>query len=326
MKGIVIYEDGDSYVRKLEDNLTIPIIQKDEILIETHYGGLNFADLMMCNGTYPHPKGYPLKAGLELSGIVTECGDDVKEFIPGDRVVGFSEDAGAFSEFCKLKSMAAVKVMDSISLSDAAAYFVQATTAYHLLHTIGKINSNDTILVHAVGGGVGLNLVQLAKFVGAKVIGTVGTSGKEIKPYDCGADLVIDRNKSSFVKEINQKYGDNSIDILIDSTGAEILDASFNLMKKLAHVISYGEASGKPYNNLWEKLVEKSLTFSRLHIGHMDFFSSYWIDAQYDIQNKISKKELIVYVEKIFELDDFDNLYNALGSRNIGGKLLLKFK
>ena len=158
--------------------------------------------------------------------------------------------------------MAAVKVMDSISLSDAAAYFVQATTAYHLLHTIGKINSNDTILVHAVGGGVGLNLVQLAKFVGAKVIGTVGTSGKEIKPYDCGADLVIDRNKSSFVKEINQKYGDNCIDILIDSTGAEILDASFNLMKKLAHVISYGEASGKPYNNLWEKLVEKSLTFS----------------------------------------------------------------
>ena len=48
-------------------------------------------------------------------------------------------------------------------------------------------------------------------------------------------------------------------------------------MKKLAHDISYGEASGKPYNNLWEKLVEKSLTFSRLHIGHMDFFSSYWI-------------------------------------------------
>ena len=326
MKGIVIDKEGESYIRKLKNDLTIPKIEKDEILIETHYGGLNFADLMMCNGTYPHPKGYPLIAGLELSGIVTECGQDVKEFLPGDRVVGFSEDAGAFSDFCKLKSGAVTKILDGISLSDAAAYFVQATTAYHLLHTIGNINSNQIILVHAIGGGVGLNLVQLAKSVGAKVIGTVGTTGKEKKPYDCGADLVIDRSKSNFVEEINEKYGKNSIDILIDSTGAEILDSSFNLMKKLSHIISYGEASGKPYKNLWEKLVEKSLTFSRLHIGHMDFLSSYWSDAQFDIQNKIYKKELKIFVEKIFELEDFDNLYNLLATRNVAGKLLIKFK
>ena len=326
MKGIMIFQEGNNFFRQLKEDLPVPKVEADEILIETHYGGLNFADLMMCQGTYPHPKGYPLMAGLELSGLVVKCGTDVKGFVPGDRVVGFSEEAGAFCQFCSLKYSSASKVCEKISLSDAAAYFVQATTAYHLLHTIGEIKADDTILIHAIGGGVGLNLAQLAKIEGAKVIGTVGTPGKEYKPYECGADLVINRSQKNFVEEIELLYGDRPLDLLIDSTGAEILDNSFRLMKNLAHVVSYGEASGKPYTNLWEKLVEKSLTFTRLHIGHMDMTSEYWLEAQVKIQKLITSGELKLFVEKIFDLNEFDNLYETLQSRRVGGKLLLKFK
>ncbi len=77
-------------------------------------------------------------------------------------------------------------------------------------------------------------------------------------------------------------------------------------MKTLAHVVSYGEASGKPYTNLWEKLVEKSLTFSRLHIGHMDMTSEFWLEAQVTLQNLIKSGELKLFVEKIFNLNEFD--------------------
>ena len=300
MKGIMISREGNNFSRQLKEDLPVPKVEADEILIETHYGGLNFADLMMCQGTYPHPKGYPLMAGIELSGLVVECGKDVEGFVPGDRVVGFSEEAGAFCQFCSIKYSAASKVCEEISLSDAAAYFVQTTTAYHLLHTIGKIRADDITLIHAIGGGVGLNLAQLAKLKGATVIGTVGTPGKEHRPYECGTDLIIDRTQKNFVEEIELLYGNRPLDLLIDSTGAQILDDSFRLMKNLAHVVSYGEASGKPYSNLWEKLVEKSLTFSRLHIGHMDFTSEYWLDAQIKIQNLIKSGELKLFVEKIF--------------------------
>ena len=326
MKGIVISQEGNHFYRKLTENLPLPKLEADEILVETHYGGLNFADLMMCNGTYPHPKGYPLLAGLELSGLVVECGKDVKHFVPGDRVVGFSEEAGAFCEYCKLKYSSATKVDEEISLSDAAAYFIQTTTAHHLLNTIGNIKASDIVLIHAIGGGVGLNLTQLAKLKGATVIGTVGTSGKEYRAKEYGADLVIDRSQDNFIEEIQKNYGNRPINLLIDSTGAEILDDSFKLMKNLAHVVSYGEASGKPYTNLWERLVEKSLTFSRLHIGHMDFMNKYWLDAQLEIQNLIKNGELKLFVEKIFDLDEIDKLYNTLQSRKVSGKLILKFK
>ncbi len=326
MKGIVISKQGNNFYRNLKNDIPKPVIKPDEILIETHFGGLNFADLMMCNGTYPHPKGYPLTAGLELSGIVVECGKEVKNFSTGDRVVGFSEQAGAFSEFCSLKDISAIKLDDSISLSDAAAYFVQTTTAYHLLNTIGNVTKGNLVLIHAIGGGVGLNLTQLAKLNGAIVVGTIGTSGKEKRAYECGADLVINRNNSNFVDEIEKKYGINSVDYLIDSTGAEILNDSFKLMKNLAHVISYGEASGKPYQNLWDNLITKSLTFSRLHIGHMDFKSDYWLDAQRKIQDLICAGELKIFIEKVFNLDEIDSLYETLAGRKVGGKLLLEFK
>ena len=130
----------------------------------------------------------------------------------------------------------------------------------------------------------------------------------------------------NFVEEIEQLYGKRPLDLLIDSTGAEILDDSFQLMKNLAKVVSYGEASGKPYTNLWEKLVENSLTFSRLHIGHMDFTSEYWLDAQAKIQNFIKSGELKLFIEKVFDLDELDTLYDTLESRTVSGKLLLRFK
>ncbi len=175
MKGIQINKIDENFHRSLGVNLPKPDLNHHEILVEVHYGGLNYADLMMCNGSYPHPKGYPLNAGIEFSGIVVKCGSEVQNFLVGDRVAGFSEDAGAFSEFLSVPETRVTKLIDEVSLEDGAAYYVQTTTAFHLLHTIGKVEAGDIVLIHAIGGGVGLNLTQLAKHSGATVVGTVGT-------------------------------------------------------------------------------------------------------------------------------------------------------
>ena len=263
MQGIQINKIDDNFYRSLEINLPKPDLADNEILVQVHYGGLNYADLMMCNGSYPHPKGYPLQAGIEFSGIIVKCGSEVQKLSVGDRVAGFSENAGAFSEFLSVSEDSVTKLIDEVSLEDGAAYYVQTTTAFHLLNTIGKVQANDIVLIHAIGGGVGLNLTQLAKHADATVAGTVGTSGKEKRPLECGADLVLDRTKHDFTNEIQQKFGKTPVRLLIDSTGAEILNDSFDLMQNLGHVVSYGEASGKPYDNLWSQLV---LRLSLIHI------------------------------------------------------------
>ena len=326
MKGIQINKIDDNFHRSLEVNLLKPDINSHEILVEVHFGGLNYADLMMCNGSYPHPKGYPLQAGIEFSGIVVKCGSEVQKFSVGDRVAGFSEDAGAFSENLSVPETSVTKLIDEVSLEDGAAYYVQTTTAFHLLHTIGKVEAGDIVLIHAIGGGVGLNLTQLAKHSGATVVGTVGTSGKEKRPLECGADLVLDRTKQQFTDQIQQKFGKSPIRLLIDSTGADILNDSFDLMQNLGHVVSYGEASGKPYENLWSQLVLRSLTFSRLHIGHIDHQSDEWLQSQATIQEMIKDKKLKLFIEHTFSIEDFDLAYQSLDSRKVSGKILIKIK
>ena len=326
MKGILIKKINDNFDRALDTSLPEPDVAENQILVEVHYGGLNYADLMMCNGSYPHPKGYPLQAGIEFSGIVVKCGSNTKKFSLGDRVAGFSEEAGEFSEFLSVPEDSVTKLIDDVSLQAGAAYYVQTTTAYHLLHTIGKVQKNDIVLIHAIGGGVGLNLTQLAKHSDATVIGTVGTSGKETRAVDCGADLVVNRATQDFTKEIQQKFGKTPVRLLVDSTGADILNDSFDLMQNLGHVVSYGEASGKPFDNLWAQLVLKSLTFSRLHIGHINHQSEDWLTSQKVIQKMIQNGSLNIFIEHIFTLEEFNQAYQALESRQVSGKVLLRLK
>lgn len=117
---------------------------------------------MMVSGTYPHPKGYPLIGGLELAGRIFEVGPGVKGFRPGDRVVAFSEEAGGFAECCVVPVERLIAIPDAMGLDVAAAFPVQALTAWHLLHNVSATRPGDVILLHAIGGGLGLLATQLA--------------------------------------------------------------------------------------------------------------------------------------------------------------------
>ena len=321
----VIFEKPDGQKKStVIKNVEIPVAGPKQVLIKVVFAGLNYADLMMRTGIYPHPKGYPLVAGLELSGIVGSVGLLVNDISVGDRVVAFSEDAGAFAEYCAVPSQKVVKLPDEIDFDVGAAFFVQAMTAWNLLHTISKTQRNDIVMIHAIGGGVGLYLTQLAKSAGAQVIGTVGTAGKESRALDFGADLVINRNDNDFIAVALEFTNGQGVDKIIDSTGASILDRSFEIIRPLGHVVSYGEAEGAPFSNLWEQLVKKSLTFTRMHLGHINFDSEDWIKGTKNVVSKILDGSLKTPIEGTYELDNVNSMFSALESRKLAGKVILK--
>ncbi|MBN9024288.1 MAG: zinc-binding dehydrogenase [Rhizobiales bacterium] len=294
-----------------------------QVLVEVAYGGCNFADTMIWRGTYPHPKGFPMVAGLEIAGRVVAVGAEVADVRVGDRVAAFLEDGGGFAEFCVVPAERIIPLPDAIPFDVAAAFPVQALTAWHMLHTVSTTRPGDLVLVHAIGGGVGLYLTQLAVMAGATVVGTVGTAGKERKALDYGAALVVNRNEADFVAEIQRFTGGRGLDKIVDSTGAGILDASFALMRDLGHVVSFGEAEGRPLPNLWERLVRKSLTFTRFHLGHAPFGAPAWkagIDA---VTAAVADGSLKVPVEAVFPLDEVAAMYRRLESREVAGKLVL---
>ncbi len=321
----VIFEkpDGDPASTTVRE-IDVPVPGSGQVLLRNAYSGLNYADLMMRTGIYPHPKGYPLVAGLEMSGHVESLGPDVQGLEPGQRVAAFSEDAGAFAEYCVVPLERVVALPDAVSLETGAAFYIQAMTAWNLLHTVSTTRPGDVLLIHAIGGGVGLQLTQLAKAAGAVVIGTVGTPGKEARALEFGADRVVLRSEEDFVEVALQMTDGRGVDKVVDSTGASILDRSFDAIRPLGHVVSYGEAEGKPYPTLWERLVQKSLTFTRLHVGHLDFKSDAWRDGTRLVLNMIADGSLKVPVEGCFTLATVDEMFDALASRRTAGKLIMR--
>lgn len=301
-----------------------PMAMAGQVLVRVHRAGLNYADLMMRRGIYPHPKGYPLVAGLELAGVVEVCGAGVTGFAPGDRVAGFSEGAGGFAEFCVVPEERLIRLPDAMSMDTGAAFYIQSLTAWHLLHTVSTTASGDTLLIHAIGGGVGLQLTQFAKMAGAVVIGTVGTAGKEAQAQAFGADRVVNRESEDFVSVCNDMTKRAGVDKVIDSTGATILDRSFDCIRRLGHVVSYGEAEGKPLANLWERLVQKSLTFTRLHVGHLDNHSAAWLQGVDAVVGAIMAGKLQVPIAGSYALEDAEAMFDALDSRQTAGKLILR--
>jgi NADPH2:quinone reductase len=236
MKAIVIEAPGRANTIGLAE-APMPSPGPGEVLVEVAYGGCNYADTMIAKGTYPHPKGYPLVAGLEISGRVAELGAGVVGFAAGDRVAAFSENAGGFAEFCVVPAERLIRIPGAMSLEVAASFPIQALTAWHMLHNVSATKAGDVILFHAIGGGLGLFATQLAVAAGATVIGTVGTRGKEKRALEMGAARVINREDEDFTAAVMDFTGGRGVDTIIDSTGGTILDRSFACIRKLGRVL-----------------------------------------------------------------------------------------
>ena len=135
---------------------------------------------------------------------------------------------------------------------------------------------------------------------------------------------MVNRTADDFVAVVLDMTQGRGVDKVIDSTGGSILDRSFDAICQLGHVVSYGEAEAKPYANLWERLVRKSLTFTRLHIGHIDCRSAAWAGGACAVIGGIAAGTLAAPIEGVFALDDVHAMYARLESRQVSGKLLLK--
>ena len=324
MRAVILSPPDGTAIPVRTEVLPVPKPGPDEVLVKVAYAGCNFADTMMRRGVYPHPKGYPLVAGLELAGTVEALGKGVTGWAAGDLVAAFVEDAGAFAEYCVVPAERLVRLPEGVGLDVAAACFLQALTAWHLLHNVSTTHKGDVLLIHAIGGGVGLYLTQLAAKAGATVLGTVGTRGKDRRALEWGASRVVLRSEEDFRKMVAEETGGRGVDKILDSTGGSILDGSFESIRNLGHIVSYGEAEGKPFPNLWERLVRRSLTFTRLHLGHVDARSEAWVKGAKTVIGMVADGSLKVPIEGVFALEEAGVMFDRLESRQVAGKLILK--
>jgi NADPH2:quinone reductase len=322
MRAIVTERTGSPDVMKLRD-VPDPVPTATQVVIEVAYCGCNWGDTQIRAGNYPHPMSYPMILGYEVSGVISSIGPGVTDFLVGDRVCAISASAGGYAERLAVDQNYLVPLPDDMPLDVAAAFPIQALTAYHLLHTIYHVKAGDTVLYHSIGGGMGLYIAQLGRLAGARVIGTVGTPGKEVLPLSFGAERVVNTVVEDFVEAAREFTDGVGIDVAIDALGAKTLDRTFETMRKLGHVISIGEAEGLPFNNLRERLMAKSLTFTRFNLGHLDPTSLVSKNAYAAVMGYIADGSVKVPIVERFPFEKAVEMHRRIEGRGVSGKLLL---
>ena len=323
MRAIVVDTPSEQLDGLQLRDVSEPTAGDGEILVKVAYCGCNWADTQVRGGKYPHHIDYPVIPGMEISGTVTAKGAGVTNVSVGDRVstlVG----SGGYGEICAAGASVAVRLPHNVALDVAAAYPVQALTAYYMLHTVYDLQAGETVLVHAAGGGVGLFVTQLALRAGARVIGTVGTPGKENLPLKYGADTVLNLNQTNFVSAVLDLTDGRGVDLAIDSLGASTLDKTFDAVRVLGHVINIGEAEGKPLGNIRDRVLNRSQAFTRFSIHHVMDMPDLWTRGNDHILGGVAEGWLDVPIVERFPLERARDMHAKIQGRGVAGKLLLE--
>jgi NADPH2:quinone reductase len=242
-KAIRMRTTGGPSVLQWED-VPIGIPQGGEVHLRHSAVGLNFIDVYHRTGLYPLPGGFPATPGMEGAGVVVDVAADVAEFRPGDRVAYAGMPPGAYAEERLIPAHRLVKLPDAIDERQAAAMMLQGMTAQYLLRRTYRVKAGDVILIHAAAGGVGLIACQWAKYLGATVIGTVGSQEKAALAKAHGCDYPLLYRDSDWVAQVREITSGEGVAAVYDSVGRDTFCKSLDCLRPLGILISFGQSSG----------------------------------------------------------------------------------
>src|ERR1700757_1671251 len=214
-----------------------------QIRVKQHACGVNFIDTYFRMGMYPSPVGLPFVAGNEAAGEVAAVGAGVTEFKVGDRVA-YVVALGCYAAERLVPADRAVKLPSNISYEQAAAMMLKGMTAEYLVRRTFKVEKGMNILMHAAAGGVGLILCQWANYLGANIIGTVGSREKAALAKANGCHHTILYREEDFVARVKEITGGKLCDVVYDGIGKATFPASLDCIRPLGMFVSFGNASG----------------------------------------------------------------------------------
>jgi NADPH2:quinone reductase len=202
--------------------------------------GLNFADVYRRRGNYHLAGDPPWIAGYEGAGVVESS--EGGAFQTGDRV-GFADNPFANAELVSVPFDKLIPLPDDVGFDTAAALLLQGLTAQYLTRDSHPLRAGESALVHAAAGGVGLLLVQIAKALGARVLGVTSTEAKAFAVLGAGADAAV-LDSQDWVKAAHD-LAPGGVDVAYDSVGSSLM-RSFEAVRTGGHVVFYGMAGGDP--------------------------------------------------------------------------------
>jgi len=268
MKAVLFHEYGG--VDKLKhEEVGEPTIHEEEVLVRVKACSLNHIDIWDREGIYKVD--LPHISGSDVAGIVEKAGKKVREFKVGDKVFispGIScfkcysclsgndnlcdtfkifgaQTNGGYAEFVKANKKDILLMPLGASFEQTAAFPLVFMTAWHMLINRAQLKRRQDVLILAAGGGLGTAAMQVAKYIGARVIAAVGSEEKLKKAKELGADEVINYKEVDFDNEAKRLTNGRGVDVVFESIGEQTWQKSINSLAKNGRLVICGATSGE---------------------------------------------------------------------------------
>ena len=320
MKAIQVKQVGGPEAMEVVE-LPVPQPKPNEAVVKLAASGVNFIDVYFREGRYKAP--LPFIPGQEGAGEVTAVGADVKSLKVGDRVA-WTGLQGAYAEYAAVPADRLVTIPQGVSEQQAAAAMLQGMTAHYLSHDTYPLKRDETALVHAAAGGVGLLLVQMAHNIGARVIATVSTEEKAKLAREAGADEVILYTQVDFEAETKRLTGGKGVDVVYDSVGKTTFEKGLNILRPRGMMVLFGGSSGAvPPFDLVALSQKGSLYVTRPTLFNYMATREELVARSGAVFGMMAEGKLMLRIEHIYTLAEAQRAHRDLEGRKTTGKLLL---
>jgi len=326
MKVVQIPRTGGPEVFEVVEVET-PRPSRGQVLVRAGAISVNFADVMVRQGTYMAMPPLPAIPGMELAGFVEDLGEAVTGLERGQRVVVFGQSC--YAEYVVAPAPHVFPIPDSVGLEKAAALPVNYLTAFHMMHTMGHLKAGQTVLTHAAAGGVGTAVIQLGRIAGFTVIGLASSDEKCAYARGQGIDHVINTGSENVVERVKQITSGKGVDLILNAVAGDTFAKDFEMLAPLGQIIWFGMADGPPKANLTRHLAVDFAKGVGVRVFHLWFSLGQPYPAllreSFDIVlGYLADRRIRPHIHERLPLAEAARAHTLLESRRVMGKLILK--
>jgi NADPH:quinone reductase len=327
MKAVYISKFGDLDGLEVRDVPEPKEPEADEVLVRVRAVGLNRADLLQVLGRYPPPPGFSAEIpGLEFAGEISSVGSDVAAFALGDRVFGITAGE-AQAEYLRVNAGLVALIPDNLSFTQAAAVPEAFITAHDAMFSQAGLTGGESVLIHAVGSGVGLAALQIARAAGATVIGTSRTADKIDRSRAYGLDHGIIAGPEGFLTELRRLTRDAGVNVILDLVGGAYFEPNLQSLAQKGRLMLVGLTSGAKADFDLRLALRKRVTIIGTTLrGRNDHEKAQAVNAfARDFLPRLANGTIEPVVDRVFSADDALAAYRYIASNQSFGKIVLEF-
>ena len=298
----------------------------DEILIDVHAASVSFMDQLLVSGLYQMRPPTPFVPGTEAAGIVIAVGDKVRRFKPGDRVA-CGNWTGGYAERMVAKESKSVQLPDGVAFETAATVWHNYGTAYYALVEGARARPGETAFVTGAAGGVGLAAVDLARYLGLRVVAGIGSNDKAGLVRSYGAGDVVNYRSEDLRERIKAITAGEGVDICFDNIGGTIFEQMARLMKWGGRLMPIGFTSGQIPSVPMNLLLLKNYSIVGVFAGAWaEKFPEQAVRLNDTLVQLLAEEKIRPHIDRILPLEQVKEAMRAVTSRTVQGRIVLRIR